>query len=103
MTSAARCVVVDEKIVRVPSRLRQCLHGFLIRLRNGTQGNRLAPMHHSHHDPTSIQARVFRRNEQNLCGVARFPRALQQLGINDKVLDGKGALRCCLSAALILS
>ena len=87
MPSSIGRVVVNEKVVRVSSSLRQTLHGFFIRLWNRTERYSLSASAHPDDYAACVELRVFGGNEQHLCCVTCFAGALQQFRVNNEILD----------------
>ena len=58
------CVVINQKIVSMSSRLSQALHGLVIRRWNRAKWHGLSPATHPNEDSSDIQVRVFCRDDK---------------------------------------
>jgi len=85
------CVVINQKIVGVSSRLRQALHGLLIRLWNRAERHGLPTATHPNEYSSDVQSRVFCGDKQNLCCIACLSRAIQQFRVDGQILDDERA------------
>lgn len=90
MSPSIRCVVINKKVVGVPSGIRQILHRFPIRVRNRFQRYRLPAATHSNQDAPDIQVGVLRGDKKDLCGVARLSCALQEIRVDGQILYCEG-------------
>jgi len=71
------CVVINQKIVSMSSRLSQAFHGLVIRLWNCAQRHGLSAATHPNKDSSDIQVGVFRGDENDFRGVTGVSSAVR--------------------------